>query len=126
MVLVTSSARALRACSPRSATFATSRLSLYRSQQCRLAAFAPVPRPGLSVRAGNGESEALPQQMTAEEAYKILDVNQSASFDDVMQAKNRKLAAADGDMDKVRFERTRILWPVPRFPYPTSVIAIKP
>ncbi len=38
--------------------------------------------------------------LSAEDACKILDIPTSASFEEVVQAKNRKLAAADGSMDK--------------------------
>lgn len=103
----TSSAQALRAYSPRTAVINAYRHASYHSQQCIRPVFAPA-RLDLSVRAGNGESEALPQTMTAEEAYKVLDLTQSSSFEDVVQAKNRKLAAADGDMEKVRFELMQI------------------
>ncbi|KAG2482634.1 hypothetical protein HYH03_018442 [Edaphochlamys debaryana] len=39
--------------------------------------------------------------MTAEDACKLLDVQPAASFEEVLQAKNRKLALVDGDTEKV-------------------------
>ncbi|GLC38656.1 hypothetical protein PLESTB_000457000 [Pleodorina starrii] len=49
----------------------------------------------------SGEDLPPVTRLTAEDACKVLDVTTTASFEEILQAKNRKLAAADGDMDKV-------------------------
>ena len=50
---------------------------------------------------GSGDSEALPLRMTTEDACKILDVQATASFEEVLAAKNTKLGAAGGDENRV-------------------------
>lgn len=51
-------------------------------------------------RAGQfGESEAFPAAMTASEAYELLGVDAAATFDDVLEAKKRVLAASDGNQE---------------------------
>lgn len=44
-----------------------------------------------------GDAEALPGALTVEDARGVLGVGASASFDDILNAKNRKLSDADDD-----------------------------
>ncbi len=56
-------------------------------------------RPIVSARA-SGDDEPTAINMTTEDAYKRLGVTTAGSFDDILRAKNKMLAAVDGDQEK--------------------------
>jgi hypothetical protein len=56
-------------------------------------------RPFVRTRA-SGDDEPTAIGMTTEDAYKILGVTGAATFDDILGAKNKMLAAVDGDQEK--------------------------
>ena len=52
-------------------------------------------------RSSAGDAEATPANMTLDEAYELLGVKESASFDDILVAKNQQIRKLGGDRDKV-------------------------
>ena len=83
---------------------------LFQSRQVRAMSSTPVPtRPRLQGSRGNpflGTCKAAADddpisRMTAEEASKILGVSSTSSFDEVLSKKNKAIAEAGQDQDKI-------------------------
>ena len=52
-------------------------------------------------RSSAGDAEATPANMTLDEAYDLLGVKESASFDDILVAKNQQIRKHEGDRDRI-------------------------
>ncbi|KAG2442418.1 hypothetical protein HXX76_002504 [Chlamydomonas incerta] len=78
-------------------------LASLRSSRIGFTATRPAfARRGVAFRPrAAGEDLPPATRITAEDACKLLDVGPNASFEEILQQKNRKLAQADGDVDKV-------------------------
>lgn len=58
-------------------------------------------RPLVTVRAAGGDSEALPAGLSAAEAYEVLGLpNADHTFEQILTAKNKQLAANPNDQDR--------------------------